>query len=375
MGQAFYNAEGILTGVSGIPGVTGPDPSGVGSYNPLYDQSLSAEEKQNIRNQQQTEKEERRQALIAQLGIQDPLAGNQRGNQGMFGNPYMQRPMFGGGFGGGFNPYQQRSMFGGGFNPTGFNPSLMYGGGFGGFGGGFNPYQQLSMFGGGFNPTGFNPSPMYGGGFNPYQQRSGNRFPQNVDLGGIQALINQMQRRQAQQAFQRPIQVADLVPTRGEEMVNTAGNSGAADAARAAATAQFSGIPQGLGGTAQFQTQPVSTGAADAARAMATAQFSGDPRQRGMDNLFSTVGQNIINSGGTTAPAPATTPTTVPFSGQYMNTGAGGGIVPAFGLNPMNQQAANTNPGAGGGIVPAFGLNPMNQQGAGNTASAGGGTI
>jgi len=327
MGQAFYNAEGILTGVSGIPGVTGPDPSGVGSYNPLYDQSLSAEEKQNIRNQQDIDRRQALRERIERMGLQ-PARENQRGNQGMFGNPYMQRPMFGGGYGGGFNPFSFNAQYGN------FNPAPRFGG-FGGYSG--------------FNPTGFNPSPMFGGGYNPYQQRSmfsggfgyNNRFPQNVDLGGIQALINQMQRQRAQQAFQRPIQQMEQAPTQAQQAPVV--NPGAADAARAAATAQFSGIPQGLGGTAQFQNQAANqmqtgmnagTNAANAARAMATAQFSGP--------------QGL---GGTA---------------QFQNQAAT--MTPI--ANPVMM-----NTGAGGGIVPAFGLNPMNQQGAGNTASAGGGTI
>ena len=430
MGQAFYNAEGILTGVSGIPGVTGPDPSGVGSYNPLYDQSLSAEEKTNIKNQQDIDRRQALREKAERIGLQrtsipmsnpadfrnvNPFGGmgtRLRGNQGMFGNPYMQRPMFGGGFGGGFNPYQQRPMFGGGFG-GGFNPYQQRPM--------FNPYQQQSMgfgfprpqprfnpFGGGFS-RGFNPfRPNPTGLFNP--QRLGFQNPMS-DIARRQSLIAamnaraQQQQGQAQQAQQVPVATgvrgADAARAMNTarfsgipqglggtaQFQNPTVNAGAADAARAAATAQFSGIPQGLGGTAQFQTQPVSTGAADAARAMATAQFSGDPRQRGMDNLTRTISQNMINSGGTTAPAPATTPTTVPFSGQYMtqaplggtyafNSGAGGGIVPQFGINPMNQQGANTNPGAGGGIVPAFGLNPMSQQGAGGTNQpAAGGTV
>ena len=167
------------------------------------------------------------------------------------------------------------------------------------------------------------------------------------DVARRQSLMAAMQGRQAQQA-QQARQVPEATGVRG---VNTGVNTGAADAARAMNQARFM-APQGLGGTAQFQTQPVNTGAADAARAMATAQFSGNPTLQ------------------------QTTPTTVPFSGPMMSTGAGGGIVPQFGLNPMNQQGVNTNPGAGGGIVPAFGLNPMNQQGAGGTNQpAAGGTV
>ena len=199
------------------------------------------------------------------------------------------------------------------------------------------------------------------------------------DAARRQSLMAAMNARAQQQQGQA--QQAQQVPTRGEEMVNTAGpdprmivntagNSGAADAARAMNQARFM-APQGLGGTAQFQNQAanqmqtgINAGAADAARAMATAQFSGNPlRQQGMDNLASTISQNMINYGGTTAPAPATTPTTVPFSGQYMTQAPLGGTY-AF------------NPGAGGGIVPQFGLNPMNQQGAGGTNQpAAGGTV
>ena len=365
---------------------------------------------------------------------------------GGFGNPYMQRPMFGGGFGGGFNPYQQRSMFGGGFG-GGFNPYQQQRPM-------FNPYQQQSMgfgfprpqprfnpYGGGFSqgfnpfrqnlapvrsaPPSLHPSGLFNQqrlgmlGQNFRQQNPGFQNPMS-DAARRQSLMAAMNARAQQQQGQA--QQAQQVPTRGEEMVNTAGpdprmivntagnsgaadaaramnqarfmapqglggtaqfqnqaanqmqtgiNAGAADAARAAATAQFSGIPQGLGGTAQFQNQAanqmqtgINAGAADAARAMATAQFSGNPlRQQGMDNLASTISQNMINYGGTTAPAPATTPTTVPFSGQYMTQAPLGGTY-AF------------NPGAGGGIVPQFGLNPMNQQGAGGTNQpAAGGTV
>ena len=162
-------------------------------------------------------------------------------------------------------------------------------------------------------------------------------------------------------------------------------NAGAADAARAMATAQFSGNPMLQAGNAMQTGMNAGTDAANAARAMATAQFSG-PQFNPTDAMLRGIQQNMINSGGTTASAPATTPTTVPFSGQYMtqaplggtyafNSGAGGGIVPQFGLNPMNQQGANTNPGAGGGIVPQFGLNPMNQQGANTNPGAGGGIV
>ena len=286
-----------------------------------------------------------------------------RGNQGMFGNPYMQRPMFGGGFGGGFNPYQQRPMFGGGFG-GGFNPYQQRPM--------FNPYQQQSMgfgfpqpqprftpFGGGFS-RGFNPFRQNlapSGLFNPQRlgmlgqnfRQQNPRFQNPMsDAARRQSLMAAMQaQQQAQQAQRVPVATG----VRGEEMVNTAGSDPRLTAARAMNQARFM-APQGLGGTAQFQNPTVNAGAADAARAMATAQFSGNPTLQ------------------------QTTPTTVPFSGPMMSTGAGGGIVPQFGLNPMNQQGVNTNPGAGGGIVPAFGLNPMNQQGAGGTNQpAAGGTV
>ena len=260
-----------------------------------------------------------------------------RGNQGMFGNPYMQRPMFGGGFGGGFNPYQQRPMFGGGFG-GGFNPYQQRPM--------FNPYQQQSMgfgfpqpqprftpFGGGFS-RGFNPfRPNATGLFNPQRlgmlgqnfRQQNPRFQNPMsDAARRQSLMAAMQaQQQAQQAQRVPVATG----VRGEEMVNTAGSDPRLTAARAMNQARFM-APQGLGGTAQFQNPTVNAGAADAARAMATAQFSGNPTLQ------------------------QTTPTTVPFSGPMMSTGAGGGIVPQFGLNPMNQQGAGgTNQPAAGGTV------------------------
>ena len=256
-----------------------------------------------------------------------------RGATQMFGNPYMQRPMFGGGFnpfsfnaqyGGGFNPYMQRSMFMNNYIDP--RQQMQFAN---------LPTQQQFRYMQGM----MQPPSLLAMGYRPPINSgimSSNRFQNPMsDVARRQSLMAAMNARaqqqgQAQQARQVPVAT-------GVRGVNT----GAADAARAMNQARFM-APQGLGGTAQFQNPTVDAGAADAARAMATAQFSGNPMLQ--------------------APQADKVPIANPV---MMSTGAGGGIVPQFGLNPMS--FANTNPGAGGGIVPQFGNAGTNQPAAGGT--------